>query len=541
MNTLQWLDWLIFVGYLAGVFTFGLYMSRRQKTPEHFFLAGKQLPWYAIALSLFATNISSGSLIGLAGDGYRVGMAVGTLEWGALLGLLLLAFVFLPYYQRSGVFTTPEFLERRYNLTARLIFAGLIIVFEMFVFMPFVLYTGGLFLHVMFDLPIFASAVVIAVFVGVYTTFGGLGAVVWTDVVQGLAMLVGGTLVTILALVRVGGVGQLARQAPDHLHVCLPPDHPDYPFPATMIGGYLLITIYFFCQNQTIVQRTLGARSEWDGRMGAVGACFIKLFLPFVLILPGVLAFVLLPDLEHSDHALPALIAEVIPTGLQGLMAAAIVASLMSSADSGLNSWATIFTYDFYHRLIQRTASPQRLVLVGRLASVVLLVVAVCCTPLLEKNPSILQYILVALAYFSTPIIVVFLGGVLWRGATPAAAVTTLLTAPVICFAAQQLHKFITWWPAQTVYWMPLGAAMVASVMIIVSLFTRRKDARSLEGLIWTWKDTFTLEPQLTRRRGVPADTASARAATRPAVWHDLRLWGAVALLLMCAIIWWLR
>ena len=265
MNT-AWFDWLVFGSYLAIVFGFGIYMSRREGTPDNFFLAGRRLPWYAIALSLFATNISSGSLVGLAGDGYRVGLAVGTLEWGSLLGLFLLAFVFVPYYQRSSISTTPQLLELRYNVTARLLFSGAVIFFEMAIFMPFLFYTGGLAIEVLFGVPLEHSVVAIAIFVGVYTTFGGLGAVVWTDVVQGLFMMAGAMIVTVLGLVKVGGIDSLVDAAREKMHVCLPADHPEYLFPATMVGGYFLVTVYFWCQNQTIVQRVLGARTEWDDR-----------------------------------------------------------------------------------------------------------------------------------------------------------------------------------------------------------------------------------------------------------------------------------
>ena len=535
------IDWIIFGAYLVGVFGLGLWVSRRrQETPENFFLAGHRLPWYAIALSLVATNVSSGTLVGLAGDGYRVGMAVGTLEWGALLGLYLLAFVFLPYYQRAGVYTTPEFLERRYSPATRLLLAGIILVFDMVIFMPFVLYTGGLFLHVTFDYPIFHCIAVIAAFAGIYTTFGGLGAVVWTDVVQAIFIFLGGALVTILALDKIGGVSELARQAPEHLHVCLPTDHPTFPFPWTMIGGFFLITVYYWCHNQTIIQRTLGARTEWDGRMGVIGACFIKLLAPFVIVLPGVLAFVLFPQLKDTNQALPTLIKDVVPVGLRGIIWAAVVASLMSSADSGINSWATIFTNDFYHRIVDRKASPKRLVLVGRLASIVLLIVAVLCTTGLEKKPSILQHFLTTFAYLATPIIVVFMVGILWRGATSTAAITTFLAAPLICFVSQSLHEYIAWWPEPVASWMVLAVACTALVMIGVSLVTTRRDPASLKGLIWSPADTLAMGRGLFRRRD-REDTATAPIDPQPSVWSDYRLWAVVSFILLCAVIWWLR
>ena len=239
----NWFDWLIFASYMAGIFGFGIYMSRREETSADFFLAGRRLPWYAIALSLFSTNISSGSLIGLAGDAYRYGLAVGTLEWGALFGLVLLAFVFLPYYQRRAVYTMPEFMEHRYGVAVRVIFATAVLLFEMLINNPFMFYAGALAIEVMFGIPLVWGVVGIGVFTGLYTTYGGLAAVVWTDVVQAVLMIVGGTVLVLLGLNAVGGVGALMTQAGEKMHVCLPASHPAYPFPATMIGGYFLVTV----------------------------------------------------------------------------------------------------------------------------------------------------------------------------------------------------------------------------------------------------------------------------------------------------------
>ena len=287
LNT-NWIDWSIFGLYILAVFVFGLYMSRKEETAADFFLAGRRLPWYAIALSMFATNISAGSLVGLAGDAYRVGIAVGTLEWGAVLGLFMLTFIFLPYYQRRGVYTLPEFMEQRYNLPVRLIFAVSVLVYEILIYIPFLLLGGAIVIDVMFGIPFLWGLIGIAAFVGAYTILGGLGAVVWTDVIQGSLMIVGGAVVTILGLIEIGGVERLMTEAADKMHVWLPADHPDYPFPGTLIGGYFLVTIYYWCLNQTMVQRALGARTEWDARMGAMVACMIKVILPFILVLPGI-------------------------------------------------------------------------------------------------------------------------------------------------------------------------------------------------------------------------------------------------------------
>lgn len=539
-----WLDISIFGAYLLIVFAFGIYMSGREETASDFFLAGRRLPWYAIAMSLFASNISSGSAIALAGDAYRYGIAVSTLEWGAIVGLSVLAFVFLPYYRSTFVFTTPEFLEKRYGPAARMLFAITVMAVELLVYLPFILYAGGLFLGVMFDFPFAWSVIGIACFVGAYTTYGGLAAVVWTDVLQGTLTLLGGAAVTILGLARIGGIKAFAERVPEgHMHVCLPPDHPAYPFPATMIGGYLLITLYYWCQNQTIVQRTFAGRSEWDARMGAVGACYIKLILPFVLVMPGLIAAVLFPQLgtgKEADQALPLLIKYIAPPGPMGLIMAAMVAGLILSADSSLNSLATIFTHDFYRRWLNPTASEHRLVQVGRVASVGILAVTVTRALTLRETPSLMQFLQVGLAYLAAPVVVVFVAGVFWRGATSAAAVVTLLAAPFVCLACQLGHGWIDGWPMHLVYWLPIAMGVLTLLMAGVSLVTPRKSNDELRGLLWSSKASLSYNEELLARSDT-VDAPGRAVCTRAPLWRDHRLWAIVAIILMLLEIYWFR
>ncbi len=527
-------DWFFFCVYLAGVFTFGIYMSWKEKTPEGFFLAGRSLPWYAVAISLFATNISSGSLIGLAGDGYRYGLAVGTLEWGALFGLFLLAFVFLPYYQRRSVFTMPEFMELRYNLTVRVIFAVAVNI-------PFLFYAGGLAIQVMFNANFTFSVIGIGLFVGAYTAFGGLSAVVWTDVVQGLLMLLGGCVITVLGLARIGGFDALMDRAADKMHVCLPVDHPVFPFPATMIGGYFLVTIYYWCNNQTMVQRALGARSEWDARMGAMAACYIKLILPFIIVLPGIIAYVIFPQLHgvEIDKALPLLINQVVPIGLSGILMAAVVAALMSSADSSLNGWATIFTCDLYQRLFYPGADSKHLILVGRMAVVFVLCASIARTLTLGNTESILQFLLDGLAYISNPVIVLFLVGIFWARASSAAAVVTLLGSPIICYTTQTV---MGQYYVQTsiVYWLPVSVTITIILMVVVSLITHPKEKHELNDLIWNYKDTLIFGQHLFKQRNLEGREIVPHSRLF-LILYDHRLVGMIALALMTGIIWYFR
>ena len=536
----NWVDWTLFSAYLIVIFAFGLYMSRRESSASVFFLAGRRLPWYAIAISLFASNISSGSLVGLAGDAYRYGMAVSALEWGAILGLLLLTFVYLPHYRTLGVFTTPEFLEKRYNPGTRCVFALTVIAVEILVYMPFVFYAGAMFMNTLFGFSAQWSIVGIAAFVGIYTTLGGLGAVVWTDVLQGILMVIGGTVVVVLAIGEIGGLTALEQQVPTgHFSIDLPADHVAYPFPWALLGGYFLVTIYYWCHNQTIVQRTFAARTDWDASMGAIGACYIKLIMPFIIVLPGILAAILLPDLENSDQAFPLLIQRVVPSGLMGLIMATMVASLMSSADSGLNSLATIFTNDFYRRWIDPQASDRTLVLVGRLSSVAILL-AIVARALTMQVDSLMQFFQVGLAYLAAPVILVFGAGLFWRRATPTAAFATFLVSPFVCYTCQIGHTWWPWWPTSMIFWMLAAVGILFLFLVVVSLATTAKSSADLRGLIWDPKRAFASQQPIAKAAaGQPTDQVHAPNPSAR-IWTDHRLWAGLALVLMLLEMWWL-
>ena len=539
----NWLDWLVLGIYFVGVFAFGLYMSRREGAATDFFLAGRRLPWYAIALSLFATNISSGSLVGMAGQGYTIGMGAGTLQWHAIFTLILLAFVYLPYYQRRSVTTIPEFLELRYGLSTRTLFALAVILFDMIVTLPYVFYSAGLVIEVIFGVPMEWPIVAIALLVAVYTAWGGLTAVVWTDSLQAIFMLAGGVIATLFGLQAIGGLDALMAQAADKMHVVLPADHPDYPFPASMFGGYLLVSVYYWCHGQFIVQRVLGARAEWDARMGTILTCYIKLFLPFITVLPGVIAFVLFPELNRPDKALPMLVGAVVPAGLSGVIIAALLAAFMSSASSIANSWATVLANDVYHRLIDRKATAKRLILVGRIATVFLFTVAVIRTPGLRENQSIMQFFQTGLAYISTPVIVIFAMGIFWRRATAAASVAAIVASPLICYFAQHMRQLTGFGPSQPsiVYWSPIAVAMTILLMMAVSRFTKPKPAAALEGLMWSGKDTLAFSVQLFQRRDIEGAEPAAMPSSRPGIWTDYRLATIVVLILLAAIMWFVR
>jgi len=277
--------------------------------------------------------------------------------------------------------------------------------------------------------------------------------------------------------------------------------------------------------------------------MGAMVACFIKLILPFIIVFPGIIAFVLFPNLESGDMALPALITEVIPKGLSGLIIAAVMASLMSSADSSLNSWAALFTHDFYYRLINKKATSKQLVFVGRLAVVIVLVASVTRTLLLKDTASILQFLLNGLAYISCPIIIIFAFGVFWKRTTSAAALITMLISPLICYFAQHMKELVGFGLTQTsvVYWLPIAVVMTCMITIVVSLITKGKTEAQLENLIWKRKDTLNFTEDLFDNREFGAQEKDTIKRHKLSIWKDYRLIGLIAMVLMCIIIWLLR
>jgi SSS family solute:Na+ symporter len=356
-------------------------------------------------------------------------------------------------------------------------------------------------------------------------------------------MLLGSTLVTLLGLSQVGGMDVLMKSAAPKMHVMLPANHQEYPFWATVLGGYFMVSVYYWCHNQTIVQRVLGARTEWDARTGTVATCFIKLILPLIYVLPGIIAFVLFPDLDLPDKAFPMLVNEVVPRGVSGLVVAAVIAALMSTASSVLNSWGTLFTYDVYHRLIEKRATSRRLILVGRLATIFLMLVGSICTPMLRGNESILQFFLNGLAYITAPVIVLYSLGIFWAGATPAAAVSTILVSPLICYLSQHMRLVFGFGPHQTsiAYWLPVAVGILTAVMAFVSSFTQPKPVEQLEGILWTSKDTLVFSADLFKRLDSEDPSHLMTASNKPGWIRDFRLLGLLALALMVVLIWYFR
>ena len=432
---LEVLDLVAFVAFIVFVLVISIVVSTSKKSSgREYFLAGRGLSWWLIGFSLIASNISTEHFVGMAGAGFgAVGLAIASYEWIAAITLVVVAFVFLPIFLRLGIYTMPEFLEHRYGHLARSIMAVFMIVAYVGVAMVAVLYSGALGLHAIFGIDMTVGIWLIGILSGAYTIYGGLKAVVWSDLIQGGALLLGGIVVTIIGLSKVGGLGNFLETNQDKLHTILPADHPEIPFTALFLGIWIP-NFFYWGFNQFITQRTLGAKSMKQGQLGIVLAAFIKLIIPFIIIFPGIIAYQLYAsEITSADQAYPYLIKNILPIGLRGVMLAALFGAIMSSLDSMLNSSSTIFTMDIYKRYFNKSASHAKEVSVGRLATAFFVLAACVLGPLPGiMGEGVFNYIQKIWGFVSPAIVVVFVFGLVFRRAKQSAAVVAMIAGVLI-------------------------------------------------------------------------------------------------------------
>lgn len=426
------LDTGIIAVYFALVFAIGFYHSRRERTSSNYFLAGQNVGWFAVGASLFSTNIGSEHFIGLAGSGATTGLAVGVYEWSASFCLLLLGWLFVPFYIKSGVFTMPEFLERRFSPGCRWYLTFVSIFAYIFTKISVALFAGGILIREVFGWDYMTSAILLVIATGIYTIAGGLAAVIYTDVFQSIILVTGAIIITVLGLTQVGGFEALRQSLPpDFFHIVKPASDPSYPWPGTIFGT-LILGIWYWCTDQVIVQKTLSAASVSDARKGAFLCSALKILPVFILVLPGLIAKALYPNEVTGDNAYPLLVLKLMPEGLKGLMVAALLAALMSSLSSVFNSCSTLITMDVYKKL-RPLASERMLVNVGRVSTAAIVGISILWIPFIRNlNNEIYQYLQSVQAYVGAPITATFLTGILWRGATSTAALTTLITGAIV-------------------------------------------------------------------------------------------------------------
>jgi SSS family solute:Na+ symporter len=440
MSLLATLDWSIIALYFVLVFGVAIWASMRERankgTSADYFLAGRDAGWFLVGGSLFASNIGSEHLVGLAGTGAASGVAVGQFEILASLILLLLGWVFVPFYLSSGVFTMPEFLERRYSEGARWYLAVISIIGYVLTKISVTIAAGGIVFEALMGLDFWTGALVVVVITGIYTIFGGLRAVLYTDLLQMFVLVGGAVAVTVLGLIALGGWGAMQEAvAPSFLDLWQPVTDPSFPWTGILFGAPIL-GVWYWCTDQFIVQRVLAAHDEDNARRGTVFAGYLKLLPLFIFVIPGVIAYALSQQgalqLDTPDQALPTLIGVLLPVGLRGLVVAGLLAALMSSLSSVFNSTSTLVTWDVYKKL-RPEASERRLVLVGQFTTAVLVAFGLAWIPFMKFiSGQLYEYLQSVQAYIAPPIAAVFLIGITWKRVNAKGAMAALLSGFVL-------------------------------------------------------------------------------------------------------------
>jgi len=519
------IDSVIIIASLLLVVGAVLRASRKQQSDAEYFLAGRDLRWPFIGMSLLASNISAEHVVGLAGDGYRVGLVTGGYEWMAAWCLIILATMFAPLYLRSRIYTIPEFLERRFGWGLRAFLSGNLLIMNVLTKSAIDLWAGSFLFVLLFGWNQMAVMVVLSIFTAVYTMKGGLRAVVYADMVQGTWLIVSSLTLTIVGLYAVGGwQGLTAKVDPSLLQVVKPMDS-ELPITGFLIGN-LFGGIFYWCMDQTNVQRVLGARSVEQGQKGAIFAGFLKLLIPFILVLPGVIAHALYPNLERADMAYPRLVSELLPVGLRGLVLAGLIAILMSSMSACYNSSATLVVRDFVMRYRPGLSDAEQ-VSIGRKVTMLMAVLGVLAAPLVGLSVTIWHYLQLLSAYLGVPLSAVIFIGLLWRRGNTAGAISGGAAGfgfGMILFLDQTLRWGLPGlshpWLNSFLHRSILVWLAAAAVMIAVSLATAPPQAARIEGNVFS---------------AAAAQSAQGRGVA------DYRVWACLLFILSVALWWFFR
>ena len=441
-SVLEGLDWIVLFIYFALLLGVALWVVlQKNKNTEDYFLAGRNAGWFVIGASIFASNIGSEHVVGLAGTGFASGTPMAHYELHAWI-VLLLGWLFLPFYIRSGAFTMPEFLEKRFDSRSRWFLS----VFSLFAYVltkvSVTIYAGGIVVSELLAIPFWYGAIGIVLFTGAYTIVGGMKAVIYTETLQTIVLILGSVIITYLGLLEVGGWTQLKETvtavSPDHFNMWRPMSDPQFPWHGLLFGG-TIVGIWYWCTDQYIVQRTLAANNIKIGRRGAIFGAYLKLLPILIFLVPGIIAFALtiqnpeIFNVTKADRAFPMLVKTLLPVGLKGLVAGGLVAALMSSLASVFNSCSTIFTIDIYKKL-KPNKSEKELINIGKFATAIIVFLGIVWIPIMEKigGGVMYQYLQNVQSYIAPPVTAVFLLGILWKRVNSSAAITTLFAGLVL-------------------------------------------------------------------------------------------------------------
>ena len=527
--TFSTIDYVVFILYIASIIFMGLYVSRskkgHQKDTKDYFLASKSLPWWAIGSSLIAANISAEQFIAMSGSGFAIGLAIASYEWMAAITLIIVGKFFLPIFIEKGLYTIPEFIEKRFSTNLKTILAVFWVALFIFVNLTSVLFLGGKAIDTIIgtgDGSILMYAIVgLALIAAAYSLYGGLAAVAWTDVVQVALLIVGGLVTSIIALNAVtpdggifNGLAHIYETAGDKFHMILTRDNPEFfnlPGIAVLIGGMWVANLYYWGFNQYIIQRTLAAKSLKEAQRGIAFAAFLKMIVPFIVVIPGIVAYVMfmqpegttiIPGVKEAfangngainyDKAYPWLISVFIPIGLKGFVLAALVAAIVSSLASMLNSTSTIFTMDIYKPYINKKSSEGKLVSVGRITAAVALVIAVLLAPFLGSIPQMFQYIQEYTGLVSPGVLAVFIMGLFWKKTTNKAAIVGIILSIVVAFLLKLPGADLPFLD-QMLYTFLITLAIIAGVSMTTSVSVDDPKGIQLEGKLFVTDSVFNI------------------------------------------------
>lgn len=500
-------DLVVLIGYLLVMMGFGVWIANREKNEnaKDYFLASSALPWWAVGGSLIASNISTEQILGMNGSGYVMGLAIGAYELMAALTLILVAKFLLPVFIKKGIYTMPQFLEERFDGRVRTIMAFFWVALFVIVNITSVLYLGGLAIESIIGVPLLWGIAGLVIYSATLSIFGGLKAVVWTDVVQVIVLVVGGFTAAFMVLSHVGdgsvfgGIGHLMEKAPGHFDMILDKDNPSYltlPGISVLVGGMWIANLYYWGNNQYIIQRALASSSLQEAQKGVAFAALMKLVIPFFAVIPGIAAYVILQDpeaygfagegLKVPDEAFPWVLGNFVQVGFKGLVLAALIAAIGSSVSSMVNSASTIFTLDIYKNLFVKSESDGHYVKIGRLSATGALLLGAFIAPALGNLQQVFQYIQEYTGFISPGVVAVFLFGMFWKRATANAALAAVVGSIPLSWAMQAFFPEVPFLVRMALAFVVLsGFIVVISIMENKAAETKRaKETPYLIGLI---------------------------------------------------------
>ena len=443
-GVLEGLDWVVIGLYFFVLLVLALWIFfQKNKNTEDYFLAGRNAGWFVIGASIFASNIGSEHIVGLAGTGFETGTPMAHYELHSWI-VLLLGWLFLPFYFRSGVYTMPEFLEKRFDSKSRWFLSLFSLIAYVLTKVSVTIYAGGIVVSELIGVPFWYGSIGVVIFTGLYTIIGGMKAVIYTESMQAIVLILGSLIITVLGLEEIGGWNELKstviENSPNHFNMWRPSNDPDFPWTGLLFGG-TIVGLWYWCTDQYIVQRTLAANNIKIGRRGVIFGAYLKLLPIFIFLIPGIIAFALsikdpnLFSIDKSDNAFPMLVKTLLPAGLKGLVAGGLMAALMSSLASVFNSCSTIFTIDIYKKLKPKE-SEANLLRVGKLATTIIVILGILWIPIMQKigGGVMYQYLQNVQSYIAPPVAAVFLLGIIWKRVNSKAAISTLIVGLFLLF-----------------------------------------------------------------------------------------------------------